>query len=107
LPAMDTSTLIIPKPTYNILRRLTGQSRPDVALSMVIKDVVRLRMEAARSVIHVCEQKYHLSFKEFETQWQAGQIPKAYSYDVEKDYQEWEAAITDLAALEELSTWLV
>ena len=37
--------LVLPKPAYNVLRRLTGQSRPDIALSLAFKNLVRLRLE--------------------------------------------------------------
>jgi len=37
-------TLVIPKSAYSILRRLTGETRPDVALSLALKDLLRLRL---------------------------------------------------------------
>jgi hypothetical protein len=50
-------TLVLPKPAYNVLRRLTGETRPDVALSVALKDLVRLRLEAAQLVIANFEEK--------------------------------------------------
>ncbi len=35
---------VIPKPAYNILRRLTGESRPDIALGLALKELVHLRL---------------------------------------------------------------
>ena len=105
--SMATETLVIPKPAYNVLRRLTGESRPDVALSLALKDLVRLRLEAARVRIAAFEQKYGMAFAAFQEAWEAGKISEAYSYSVEKDDLEWEAAVTDVAALEELNQWLV
>jgi hypothetical protein len=104
---MAIETLVIPKPAYNVLRRLTGESRPDVALSLALKDLVRLRLEAARAKVAAFEQKYSMTFAAFETAWEAGQIPEAHSYAVEKDDLEWEAATTDVIALEELAQWLI
>jgi len=104
---MAIETLVIPKPAYNVLRRLTGESRPDVALSLALKDLVRLRLEAARAKVAAFEQKYGMKFDAFETAWEAGQIPDAHSYSVEKDDLEWEAATTDVTALEELAQWLI
>ncbi len=104
---MAVEPLVIPKPAYNVLRRLTGESRPDVALSLALKDLVRFRLEAARSVNAAFEQRYGALYNAFEQDWKAGKIPTPNAYPVEKDYWEWEAAITDMRALEELAEWLV
>jgi len=96
-------TLVLPKPAYNVLRRLTGETRPDVALSIALKDLVRLRLEAAKSVIANFEEKYGMPFGEFQGAWQAGHISAQYSYTVEEDYWAWEAAVSDEKALEELA----
>lgn len=104
---MATEAVIIPKPAYHILRRLTGESRPDVALSLALKDLVRLRLESVRSRIALFEGKYGVSFDAFEENWKAGRIIQPHAYEVERDYWEWEAATTDVTALEELAQWLV
>jgi hypothetical protein len=104
---MTLEPLVIPKPAYNVLRRLTGESRPDVALSLALKDLVRFRLEAARSTSTAFAQKYGMTFSAFEQEWQAGKISEPHAYPVEKDYREWEAATTDITALEELTQWLV
>ncbi len=96
-------TLILPKPAYNVLRRLTGETRPDVALSVALKDLVRLRLEAARAIIAVYEEKYGMPFNEFQQAWQSGRISAQYSYPVEGDYWNWEAAVSDEKALQELA----
>jgi hypothetical protein len=104
---MATEIVIIPKPAYNVLRRLTGESRPEVALSLALKDLIRLRLEAARARIAEFEQKYGMTYAAFEEAWEAGKIPERHSHPVEKDDREWEAMVTDLAALEELAQWLI
>ena len=103
---MSTEILVIPKPAYNLLRRLTGESRPDVALSLALKELTRLKLEEARVRSAAYEKKYGLSFQAFAEDWRAEKIANAYSYAVEKDYWEWEAAVTDARALEELGQWL-
>jgi len=100
---MLAESLIIPKPAYNLLRRLTGESRPDVALSLALKDLVHLRLEAARSKNFEFEKKYNMNFAAFEKAWKEGKVTEPYSYTVEKDYLEWEAATTDTTALVEMS----
>jgi hypothetical protein len=37
---------------------------------------------------------------------EGGKIEDAYSYPVEQEYLEWEAAVTDLEALQEIVQWL-
>jgi hypothetical protein len=104
---MVAETVVIPKAMHNILRRLTGQSRPDVALSLAIKDLVHLRMEAVKTRIDGFEKKYGMTFSEFEKACEDGRIRDPYSYEVEKDDLEWEAAVTDRAVLEEILQWMV
>jgi hypothetical protein len=96
-------TLVLPKPAYNILRRLTGETRPEVALSVALKDLVRLRLEAAQGVIAGYEQKYGMPFIDFRAAWQSGGILNTHSYQVEVDYWTWEAAESDIKALQELA----
>ena len=102
---MATELVVIPKSTHNILRRLTGESRPDVALSLALKQLIRLRIESAKADLASFEKKYDMTFTEFEGAWIDGRIEDAYSYPVEQDYMEWEATVTDLAALQEILQW--
>jgi hypothetical protein len=76
-------TLVLPKPAYNLLCRLTGETRLEVAFSVALKDLVRLRLEAAQGVIKGYEQKYGMPFDEFHKAWQAGQISNPHFYQVE------------------------
>ncbi len=101
------TTLVIPKPAYNVLRRLTGESRPYIALSLALKDLIRLKIESARTTIQSLEQKYGMSYADFESQWQVDKISGKYTYEVEQDYLTWESAITDMTALDELAEWMV
>jgi translation initiation factor 2 alpha subunit (eIF-2alpha) len=100
---MALETLVLPKSVYSVLRRLTGETRPDVALSMALKDLVRLRLEAVEAKQASLEKKYGQTFAAFAEAWQRGAIPETHSYTVEKDYWEWEAAITDGQVLRELA----
>ena len=53
------------------------------------------------------EQKYGMNFEEFKQKMHADLLPDRYSYEVEKDYWEWEATTTDAAFLRELSETLL
>ncbi len=103
----DTDTVVLPRSVQNVLLRLTGQSRSDIALSLAIKDLVRLRVVETRARVEEFEKKYGMTFSEFEEACENGKIEDPYSYEVEKDDFEWEAAMTDLETLEEISQWLV
>lgn len=104
---MEPAALVLPKPAYNVLRRLTGESRPDVALGLALKDLARLRLDECRTRIARFEEKYRMPFAEFAGKWQQDAIPHAHSFAVEQDYWAWEAAVSDQAALTELVDWLV
>lgn len=104
---MITELVAIPESTHNVLKRLTGQSRPDVALSLVIKELIRFRVEATQIRITAYEQKYGMAFSKFEQAWQSGKIEDQYSYPVEQDYMQWETALADLKLLQEILQWQV
>jgi hypothetical protein len=103
---MIVDSLVLPKATYNLVKRLTGQSRPDLALSLALKDLIRLRIKEAESHIAVFEKKYAMTFREFESAWKNGKIDDPYSYPVEQDYFEWEAFVSELEGLQEISQWM-
>jgi len=42
-----------------------------------------------------------MDFEAFKRAWNEGQIPNKYSYEVERDYWEWEASVTDEKRLRE------
>lgn len=100
-------TVMIPKGTYNVLSRLTGQSSPDVALSLAIKELIHFRVEATREKIASYENKYGMNFEQFEQAWKEGKIKEPYSYPVEQNYMQWETALADLKLLEEITEWQV
>jgi hypothetical protein len=99
---VTTFPTVIPKSTHRLLCELTGEAHPEVALSLALKDLVHLRLEAAKAKLVAFEKKYGLDFAHFKQVWERGEIVDPYSHAVEKDYWEWEAAITDKAKLEEL-----
>ena len=104
---MALSPTVVSKPAHKVLKELTGEARPDLALPLALKDLVRLRLEAAEAKIAAFEEKYGMDFAQFEEAWERGDIDAPYSYAVEKDYWEWEAAVTDKAKLESLQDSLL
>lgn len=92
----------ITKPLYQVLRELTRETKVEVALPLAIKDWVRLRLKEVRQQRDSFEQRYGMDFAAFQQAWQTGRIPNAHSRQVEQDYWEWEAAITDEQQLERM-----
>ena len=100
---MVTKSVSLSNPIYEMANQLTGKPDINDALTKILKDYFELKIEASKRQIEAYEQKYGMFYAEFEEACNSGKIEDPYSYEVEKDDWEWEAAITDLAALEEIS----
>ena len=92
----------ISKPTHKILMDLTGEARFDVALHLATKDLVRLKLKEAEERRKRFEDRYQMDFEAFKRAWNEGRIANKHSYEVERDYWEWEAAMTDEKRLREM-----
>jgi len=92
----------ISKPIYKILRELTQETRVEVALPLAIKDLVRLKLKEAREQQEEFTQRYGMDFQAFQQAWHDGLIEHRHSYEVERDYWEWEATVTDEERLLEM-----
>jgi hypothetical protein len=93
---------VITKPVYQVLSELTQETKVEVALPIAIKDWVRLRLQEARQERDRFERRYGMDFGSFQQAWQEGRIPEAHSHQVERDYWEWEATVTDEQQLERM-----
>jgi hypothetical protein len=93
---------VISKPMYRVLTDLTQESRVEVALPLAVKDWVRLKLKEARGQQEEFQQRYAMDFDTFKQSWQQGRISDRHSYEVERDYWEWEAAVTDQERLQEM-----
>ena len=93
---------VIPKPIFRVLTQMTHQPRIDVALSVAVKDWIRLKLKEVDEERSTYERKYGMNFDEFKQKMHADLIPDRYSYEVEKDYWEWESAITDAEDIREM-----
>jgi len=97
---------MLSKPLYRILTELTGETRVDVALYLVLKEFIKLKLEQVEWRDKEFEKKYQMNFARFKEAWDSGKIRDKYSYRVEKDYWEWEASVTDRKRLQEFLKWL-
>lgn len=92
----------ISKPIYRVLSDLTQEPRLEVALPLAVKDLLRLKLKEAKEQKETFEQQYGMDFEAFEQAWEEGRIADRHSYDVERDYWEWEAAVADEKKLRQM-----
>lgn len=95
-------TDVVSKPIYQILSDLTQEPRLEVALLLATKDLIRLKLKEAHEQQVTFEHRYGLVFGAFKQSWQEGRIANQHSYEVEHDYWEWEAAVTDQERLQQM-----
>jgi len=89
----------------NILKTLTeitGEPRVELAIREIIKDSVEHRIQKIEQGIKTLEIKYNMKFKEFDHNFHKEQIPDQYSYEIERDYLEWEGLETRLKKYQSL-----
>ncbi|MDZ7402005.1 MAG: hypothetical protein ONB37_17740 [candidate division KSB1 bacterium] len=96
------SEVTISKPIHKILTHLTGEERIDVALPLATRDLIQLKLKNYSEQIARFEERYRMTFDQFKIAWDKDQIPNKRSYEVEKDYWEWEAAVLERQNLEHL-----
>ena len=84
------------------LTELTGEPRVNVALLLALQDAVAYRLGMVHAAIAALEQKYGMSFEEFEAQGRAETISNQFAYDVERDYFEWDGLIRRKQKLRQL-----
>jgi hypothetical protein len=69
---------------------------------MIAKDLIYLKLKEAEELRKQFEERYQMDFEAFKRAWNEGQIPNKHSYEVERNYWEWEAAVTDERRLREM-----
>jgi len=93
---------MISKPIYQILTYMTHTSRIEVALPLAVRELVSLKLKETAGEIRSFEQRYGTNFEAFKTAWNQKQVPNQYSYEVERDFREWEAAVSDYEQLDQM-----
>jgi len=96
--------LMIPKNTAQMLRDLTGESRPDVALMLVMQDARSYRLQQIDADLGVFEEKYGMAFEEYRRRWETDDREDDYQWEVEQDFLSWEALATQKHRLEGVVT---
>ncbi len=103
---MVTKSVSITNPVYEVMRQVTGESAIEVALPIMVKDLLRYKKETLKNKIAFFEKKYGMSLDEFEQACKDGRIEDPFSYEVESDNWDWDSAVTELKDTEELEQWL-
>lgn len=76
-----------------VLTEVTGEVHIDSALRIMARDAIDHRLEHLAERIQTMEQKYGMTFEQFDERFQAGQIPNQHRFAVEQDYLDWEGLI--------------
>jgi hypothetical protein len=92
----------ISKSMHRVLSSLTGEHRADIAVELATKDLLRLKVKEVEERIREFETRYQMKFAEFKQAWNADKIPSRRSYEVERDYWEWEAAVGNVDKLRQM-----
>jgi hypothetical protein len=99
-------TTVISPQLLKALTDLTGEIHLDSALRMVTQQAIAHRLESIAKQLHTLEQKYGMSFEQFNVSFQAGALSNQYSYEVEQNYLEWEGLLCRQRRLQEVRDWL-
>ncbi len=92
--------------TVRVVLDLTGTSDLNMAIKEISRDAVEHRIERIDDEIRELEKKYGMTFEEFKKSWESGKIRDKHSYEVEKDFWEWEGLVSRRNKLLEVSKWL-
>ncbi|HEC67298.1 MAG TPA: hypothetical protein ENI35_00550 [Candidatus Desulfofervidus auxilii] len=94
--------MVISTNILKILADITGEPRFDFAIRQILKDAIEHRVERIEREIKQLEKKYEMKFEEFEKKFQKEEISNQYSYEIEKDYLEWEGLVGRLKKYQKL-----
>lgn len=87
--------ITIPTRLANTLIRTTGTADLETALWRVVNEYIELKILQQEAIITQMQEKWHVNFQEFErlrSEDKLGKDPS--SWEVEKDFWDWEAAVT-------------
>lgn len=97
----------IPKATLKIMTELTGEPIFERALPITLKDSIEHRLERINQELEIYQKKYRMDFTKFNALWAKEEVTNQSSYEVEKDFLEWDGLIMRKDKLEELAKWII
>jgi acetolactate synthase small subunit len=84
------NTLEISKDLYKALVESFGEETLKEKIDDILLSAIENRLEQYTRQILKLEEKYGVSFKEFEQMWERDKIKNKYSHEVESDFIDWE-----------------
>lgn len=72
------------------LKKTFGPKKLHKKINEIFLTAVKSRLGEYNKKILEFEEKYGMSFKDFEKLWDKGKIKNKYSYEVESDFIDWE-----------------
>src|SRR5262245_4646763 len=99
-------TAVVLPQVLKALTAITGEIHLDSALRTVMQDAIAYRLGSIAKQLQTLEQKYGMSFEQFDVRFQAEEFPHQYGYEVEQDYLEWEGLLCRQRRLQEVRDWL-
>jgi hypothetical protein len=83
-------TLQIPNAVKEMLLYTEGKSIQDKLVRLIMSDLEN-RFRSCTERLYEFEKKYRLAFRPFKEAWETDASSEKYSYEIEKDYMEWES----------------
>ncbi|GAG86578.1 unnamed protein product [marine sediment metagenome] len=83
-------TLQIPNSMKEILQFAEGKTIQEKLARLLLSDLEN-RLRSCTERLYEFEKKYGLEFKEFKEAWEKDKVPEKFSYEIERDYMEWES----------------
>ena len=84
-------TLQIPNSMKEMLQFAEGKTMQEKLIRLLLSDLEN-RFRSCTERLYEFEKKYGLVFQEFKEAWETDKIPEKYSYEIERDYMEWESS---------------
>ncbi len=103
---MSNNILVLPKETAQALVDLTGETRIDAALTLLMREYARQQLTNLKNELQKFERKYGMSFEAYRQIWNSEEKDEHYTFEAENDYLMWEGAVTRHKRLNESFAWL-
>jgi len=96
-------TLTISPRSGRLLTSIAETPDFETALQKVLSEYIEMKIAHLQQQIQTFETKWGMSFPEFVERFESGSLERdAYDYEVEKDFWEWEKAVTLLEHYQKL-----
>lgn len=103
---MRELTAAVPKSALRALTELTGQVELGPAILMTLHDAIEHRLEAIDAGLRAYEQRYGMSFEDFQARGRNGDLTERFAYPVEQDYFDWDGLLARQQKLRDILQWL-